>query len=422
MQIGFNAPTTGPLIEPDSLRHIITEGEALGFDYLTVSDHIMVPRNLDSKYPYTDSGEFPAGTAAAWLEQLTTTAYIAALTTKLRFVLSVMVVPHRPAVLTAKILATIDYLSKGRLTLGIGVGWCREEFEAINAAPFDDRGHVTDEWMMACKELWSKDDPRFDGKYVKFSDVVFTPKPVQQPIPIWVGGESGPALRRTARYADGWYPVGTNPQFPMNTLSKFKAGIARFRGVVEKAGRDPSAITVGAARAGRAGGAAAGDGRRRAAAVHRRRRRVRGRHQGAGGIGRRRGRCAPVRRDGAGHGGQHAPLPRRSDGEGPVGRKRGDATRHHDAHQRPDTEAQHGRGAGGRTAGLRVGVVGRGLGHRRGVAGGLGPGAHHEDQGGHGNHADAGAHAVLRGDDRDDAECAVRRALPAAASGRRGRR
>ena len=149
--------------------------------------------------------------------------------------MSVMVVPHRPAVLTAKMLATIDYLSKGRLTLGIGVGWCREEFEAIAAAPFDDRGHVTDEWMMACKELWSHDDPRFDGKYVKFSDVVFTPKPVQQPIPIWVGGESAPALRRTARYADGWYPVGTNPQFPMNTLSRFKAGIARFRGFAEKA-------------------------------------------------------------------------------------------------------------------------------------------------------------------------------------------
>ena len=244
MQIGFNAPTSGALIEPDSLRRIITEGEALGFDYTTVSDHIMVPRNLDSKYPYTDTGEFPAGTAAAWLEQLTTTAYIAALTSKLRFVLSVMVVPHRPAVLTAKTLATIDYLSKGRLTLGIGVGWCREEFEAIAAAPFDDRGHVTDEWMMACKELWSKDDPRFDGKYVKFSDVVFTPKPVQQPIPIWVGGESAPALRRIMRYADCWYPVGTNPQFPMNTASRLKAGLARFRGFAEKGGRDPASLQV----------------------------------------------------------------------------------------------------------------------------------------------------------------------------------
>jgi probable F420-dependent oxidoreductase len=244
MQIGFNAPTTGALIDPDSLRRIITEGEALGFDYATVSDHIMVPRNLDSKYPYTNDGEFPAGTAAAWLEQLATTAYIAALTERLRFVMSVMVVPHRPAVLTAKILATIDYLSKGRLTLGIGVGWCREEFEAIAAAPFDDRGHVTDEWMAACKELWAKENPRFDGKYVKFSDVVFTPKPVQQPIPIWVGGESAPALRRIMRYADCWYPVGTNRQFPMNTVTRFKSGLERFHGFADRAKRDPATLQV----------------------------------------------------------------------------------------------------------------------------------------------------------------------------------
>src|SRR3954470_10098114 len=174
VQIGFNAPTSGPLIAADSLTRIIIEGEALGFDYVTISDHIMVPRNLESEYPYTNTGEFPAGTQAAWLEQLASTAYIAALTKRLRLVLSVMVVPHRPAVLTAKILATIDFLSKGRLTLGIGVGWCREEFEAIGAAPFEDRGHVTDEWMAACRELWAKENPRFDGKYVKFSDVVFT--------------------------------------------------------------------------------------------------------------------------------------------------------------------------------------------------------------------------------------------------------
>src|SRR3954452_4257195 len=167
MQIGFNAPTTGALIDPDSLRRIITEGEALGFDYTTVSDHIMVPRNLDSKYPYTDSGEFPAGTAAAWLEQLATTAYIAALTARLRFVMSVMVVPHRPAVLTAKMLATIDFLSKGRLTLGIGVGWCAQEFEAIGAAPFEDRGYVTAERMAACQELWPAELPTFSGKYVE---------------------------------------------------------------------------------------------------------------------------------------------------------------------------------------------------------------------------------------------------------------
>ena len=205
----------------------------------------MVPRNLDSKYPYTGERRIPCGTAAApWLEQLTTTAYIAALTKKLRFVLSVMVVPHRPAVLTAKILATIDHLSKGRLTLGIGVGWCREEFQAIGAAPFDDRGHVTDELMVACQELWSTETPRFDGKDVNFDDVVFTPKPVQQPIPIWVGGESALALRRTARYADGWYPVATNPQFPMNTVPTFRQGLERFHGFCQRGGRDPKEITL----------------------------------------------------------------------------------------------------------------------------------------------------------------------------------
>src|SRR3954447_26670102 len=244
MKLGFNAPISGPFIVPAILTQIVTTGERLGFDYVTMGDHIMVPRDLTSKYPYSDTGEFPAGTQSPWLEQLTTTAYIAAMTKTLRFVLSVMVVPHRPAVLTAKILATIDFLSKGRLTLGIGVGWCREEFEAIGAAPFEDRGHVTDEWIAACRELWTAELPKFSGKYVNFDDVVFTPKPVQNPIPIWVGGESGPALRRTAAYAHCWYPVGTNPQFPMNTVSRFKAGLARLRGAAEKAERDPSEIAV----------------------------------------------------------------------------------------------------------------------------------------------------------------------------------
>ncbi|MFO1026260.1 MAG: LLM class F420-dependent oxidoreductase [Acetobacteraceae bacterium] len=242
MQIGCSAPTSGPLIGPDSLLRIATEAEALGFDYVTVSDHVMIPTSIASRYPYTDSGEFPSGAAADRLEQLTAASFIAAATTKLRIVTSVMVVPHRPAVLTAKILATLDFLSKGRITLGIGAGWCEEEFIAIGALPFAERGAVTDEFMMVCKELWTSDQPKFDGKYVKFKDVLFPPKPVQQPIPIWVGGESGPAMRRTAAYGDAWYPIGTNPQFPMDTLNRFKAGVAKLRGLTEKAGRDPAAV------------------------------------------------------------------------------------------------------------------------------------------------------------------------------------
>jgi probable F420-dependent oxidoreductase len=242
MQIGCSAPTSGPLIGPDSLLRIATEAERLGYDYVTVSDHVMIPTSIASRYPYSDSGEFPSGAAAPRLEQLTAATFIAAATSKLRIVTSVMVVPHRPAVLTAKILATLDYLSKGRLTLGIGAGWCEEEFVAIGAPPFAERGAVTDEWMMVCKELWTADQPKFAGKYVQFKDVLFPPKPVQASIPIWVGGESGPAMRRTARYGDAWYPIGTNPQFPMDTLTRFKAGVAKLRGLTEEAGRDPSAV------------------------------------------------------------------------------------------------------------------------------------------------------------------------------------
>ena len=244
MHFGCSAPSAGPLIAPDSLVRVATEAEMLGYDYVTVSDHVMIPTSIASRYPYSDSGEFPSGAAAPRLEQLTAATFIAASTSKLRIVTSVMVVPHRPAVLTAKILATLDFLSKGRITLGIGAGWCEEEFIAIGAPPFAERGAVTDEWMMVCKELWTADEPKFNGKYVQFKDVLFPPKPVQQPIPIWVGGESGPAMRRTAKYGDAWYPIGTNPQFPLDTLSRFKAAAARLAVMTEKAGRDPKAVAL----------------------------------------------------------------------------------------------------------------------------------------------------------------------------------
>ncbi|MBV9119042.1 MAG: LLM class F420-dependent oxidoreductase [Acetobacteraceae bacterium] len=242
MQIGCSVPTSGPLTDPDSIARVATEAEMLGFDYVTVSDHIVIPTDIDSRYPYSDSGEFPSGARVDRHEQLMEAMFVAAKTSKLRIVTSVMVVPHRPAVLTAKLLATLDVLSKGRLTLGIGAGWMREEFEAVGTPPFEERGAVTDEYMMACKALWEQDEPRFEGKYAKFSGIMFTPKPVQKPIPIWVGGESNPALRRTARYGDAWYPIGTNPQFPMDTLRRYKAGVEKLRGMVEKAGRDPNSV------------------------------------------------------------------------------------------------------------------------------------------------------------------------------------
>jgi probable F420-dependent oxidoreductase len=244
MQFGCSVPTSGALTYPDAITRIATEAEMLGYDYVTVSDHIVIPTDISSRYPYSESGEFPSGARVDRHEQLTTAAWIAAKTSKLRIVTSVMVIPHRPAVLAAKMLATIDVLSNGRLTLGIGAGWMKEEFEAIGTPPYDERGAVSDEYMMACKALWEQDTPRFHGKYTHFANIVFQPKPVQRPIPIWVGGESGPAMRRTAKYGDAWYPIGTNPQFPMDTLNRYKAGVVKLRGLAEKAGRDPKGIDL----------------------------------------------------------------------------------------------------------------------------------------------------------------------------------
>ena len=149
------------------------------------------------------------------MEQLTLLTFLAGVTSTAKLLTSVMVVPHRPPVLTAKVLATIDVLSKGRLIVGCGVGWMREEFEAIGAPAYDKRGAVSDEYIRAFKELWTSDNPTFAGTYCSFANVAFAPKPLQKPHPpIWVGGESPVALRRAGRLADAWYPIGSNPRVP----------------------------------------------------------------------------------------------------------------------------------------------------------------------------------------------------------------
>jgi len=131
MQFGFGAPISGPLSLPDNLARIAVEGEAMGYDYATISDHVVIPRDIEAKYPYSDTGEFPSRSRGDRHEQLTAVAFIAGKTSRLRLVTSVTVVPHRPAVLQAKMLATIDVLSNGRLTFGIGAGWMKEEFQAL---------------------------------------------------------------------------------------------------------------------------------------------------------------------------------------------------------------------------------------------------------------------------------------------------
>lgn len=265
MKYGFNTPTAGPLSGAADITRLAIAGEAMGFDYLTFSDHVVIPHDISTRYPYSDTGEFPAGASGGRHEQLIEVAYIAAKTSRIRLVTSVMVVPHRPALLAAKMLSTIDVLSGGRLTLGIGAGWLKEEIDALGT-PYEERGAVTDEYLAAFRELWTADKPRFAGKYVNFENLAFEPKPIQQPgPPIWVGGESGPALRRTARLGDAWYPIGTNPSFPLDSLKRLAAGIAKLRKLTADAGRDPGAvgITYRIQRYGAGVPALAGDGERR---------------------------------------------------------------------------------------------------------------------------------------------------------------
>ena len=243
MKYGFPLPSRGPLATPETIGHLARTGEELGYDAVYAGDHILLPRDVASRYPYTVGGEFPGGVTGDWMEQLTLLAFVAGQTSTIRLVTAVLIVPHRNPLVAAKALATLDVLSRGRLVVGIGAGWMREEFEALDLPPFEERGAVTDEYIRAFKELWTSDDPHFEGRYVNFDNISFLPKPVQKPHPpIWVGGESRPALRRTAELADGWNPLSSNPSFPMGTPELLASGIERLASYARRFGRDPSEI------------------------------------------------------------------------------------------------------------------------------------------------------------------------------------
>lgn len=245
MQIGFNLPINGPLASPETLVRIAQQGEALGYDYLTLTDHVVLPNLRVPGYPYSESGEFFGEGPERRHEQLMAAAFIAAKTSRIRLVLAVMVVPHRTAVLAAKMLSTLDVLSGGRLVVGIGAGWLQAEFDAIASTPFAERGRVTDEYIMALRTLWTEEAPKFQGTWVKFDGIRFEPKPVQQPYPpIWVGGESRPSLRRAARLGDAWYPIGSNNRHLLDTLPRYHAGIDRLRQLTAEAGRDPASVAL----------------------------------------------------------------------------------------------------------------------------------------------------------------------------------
>jgi probable F420-dependent oxidoreductase len=242
MRYGFYLPTRGGCASPEALETIVQRGEALGFHSVMIADHVVFPAAIASKYPYTVSGEFPGGGDA--LEQLTLVAFVAGRTHRLRLVTSVMILPYRNPVLTAKMLATIDVLSNGRLTVGVGVGWLREEFEALAAPDFERRGAASDEYLRIFKTLWTESPASFAGEFYRFTDLRCLPRPVQKPHPpIWIGGHSAPALRRVARHGDGWHPVGANAAVPLRP-AELRDSLEQLFRLTEAEGRDPAALTI----------------------------------------------------------------------------------------------------------------------------------------------------------------------------------
>jgi len=214
MNFGLHLPASSSGVTSADLVRFVRQAESLGFYCITVADHVIVPKNLSVPYPYTIDGKYPG--TGYHLETLTTMSFLAGASERIRFVTSVMIAPYRNPVITAKMLASLDVLSGGRVIVGLGVGWMKEEFDNLNAPPFAERGKVTDEYIQAFRELWTSDNPSFKGKYCSFSDIVFVPKPVQKPaIPIWIGGHSPQAIRRAARLGDGWHPIGGVPTIPL---------------------------------------------------------------------------------------------------------------------------------------------------------------------------------------------------------------
>jgi len=212
MKIGLFAVGTPKMAGGALLRAVAINAERLGFSTLWVPEHVVLLDKYASRYPYSDDGQLPAPTNAPIFDPFISLATMAAVTTKIRLATGICLVPeHNPLVL-AKIVATLDFLNGGRTLLGVGIGWLEEEFQAIGI-PWEHRARRTRECIESMRQLWGQEVSSYQGQFVKFDAVRSNPKPANgSKLPVFFGGESGPALRRVAEYGDGWCGFNLMPQ------------------------------------------------------------------------------------------------------------------------------------------------------------------------------------------------------------------
>jgi len=227
MDIGCHLPNQGPLATGEALTTFAREADRRRVASLWVSDHVIFPRTATGSYP---GGRFPHPPDKPYLEPVVTLAAAAVCTTHARLGASVFILGHRHPVVMAKMLTSIDALSAGRLIVGVGVGWWKEELEILGA-PYERRGRQADEALRVFNALWSEDNPSFSGEFFRFRELGFAPKPVQKPRPpIWVGGDSPGAFRRVVTLGDGWHATSKTP-------AQFADALTPLRTAADQAGR-----------------------------------------------------------------------------------------------------------------------------------------------------------------------------------------
>jgi len=238
LAFGCHLPVYGPAATREVLLGFARRMEALGYDSLWASDHVVIPYTIASRYPYSPTGDFPLPPTTSFLEPLVALGLVASVTERIRLGTTVLVLPHRHPVLAAKMLATLDHLAPGRVILGAGVGWMKEEIELFGV-PHARRGAWSDEAIRIMKACWRDERVGHRGEFFRFEALGVVPKPARGAIPVWIGGHTPRALRRVAELGDGWHAA-----FP--SAEKMRAGLADLETACRKTGRDPKSLAISA--------------------------------------------------------------------------------------------------------------------------------------------------------------------------------